>query len=94
MSKGYTINYFVNELSQVHPSVFNYTDVAHVVSPRFGANSMKFTALNNFLHGMTTVIAYDEDFKDLGKTPRARVLKALKMRKKLGSVEFENWLGN
>lgn len=86
MSKGYTISYFVNVLSNARTSqVLNADAVYSTVSPRFGYASVKARALDTWLNHKTTAIANGYGrFASFGKTPRARVLKALRLRKQNG----------
>jgi hypothetical protein len=87
MSKGYTINFFVNTLVNATNSQINKNGIFNVVSPRLGVNSVKAETLNNFLGGQAASIAYGTGkFAVLGKTPRTRLLKALKLRKQFGYV--------
>ena len=87
MSKGYTINFFINTLSGVTNTQINNNGLFNVVSPVYGVNSVKAQALDNWLGGNTASIAFGTGkFAALGKTPRTRLLKALKLRKKFGYV--------
>jgi hypothetical protein len=87
MSKGYTINFFINTLTGVTNTQINNNGVFNVVSPVYGAASVKAVALDTFLGGQTASIANGTGaFAALGKTPRTRLLKALKLRKKFGYV--------
>lgn len=88
MSKGYTINFFVNTLKGVTNTQLNNNGVFNVVSPRLGRFSVKANTLNNFLGGQAAYIEYGTGaFAKLGKTPRTRLLKALKLRKQFGYVK-------
>lgn len=85
MSKGYTISYFVNVFSNTR-QVAN-TSVYAAVSPRFGHASVKARALDAWLDNQTLSIARGQGrFASFGKTPRARLLKALRLRKRNGSL--------
>lgn len=88
MSKGYTINFFINTFKGTTNTQLNNNGVFSVVSPRHGISSVKATALNTFLDGYTLSIANGTGvFAKLGKTPRTRLLKALKLRKQFGYVK-------
>jgi hypothetical protein len=54
-------------------------------------NSAKLKALENFL-GVSVVAINDESgtFGDLGSTPRGRVLRALRNRKRYGNIRGKN----
>ena len=81
-SKGYTISYFINVISDANAKVLN-TNVAKAVSPRVGHESVKFATLQSWLGGKAYDIALgSHGFNKLGSTPRARLLKALRARKK------------
>ena len=87
MSKGYTINFFINTLSGVTNTQINNNGVFNVVSPVYGSSSVKATTLDTFLGGNTQEITQGLGrFSVLGKTPRTRLLKALKLRKQYGFV--------
>lgn len=87
MSKGYTINFFINALTGVTNTAINNNGVFNVVSPMYGVNSVKAAALNTWLGGNAASIAFGTGkFATLGKTPRTRLIKALKLRKKFGYV--------
>ena len=88
MSKGYTINYFVNTIKGAKAAALK-SDVYEAISPRNGFFSVKAIALDNFLGGETLAYQIAEgigSFEGLGKTPRSRLLKALSLRKKNGKT--------
>lgn len=85
MSKGYTLNYFINVLSNTR-TVSNIA-VYSTFSPRFGKASVKARALDAWLDNQTLEIARGHGrFAHLGKTPRSRLLKALRLRKQNGFI--------
>lgn len=85
MSKGYTIQYFLNTFAGVSNTALNRQGVYDVVSPRYGAESIKAFTLDEYLSGRTlNVYRGVGGFSNLGKTPRTRLINALKLRKKLG----------
>jgi len=87
MSKGYTLSYFINLVSKSPVAKTTGYDVYRVVSPRLGDASVKSFALDLWLSGQTNnIVKGSGKFSKYGKTPRARVLKALNNRKKLGMV--------
>lgn len=87
MSKGYTISYFIDVLKNTTTRQVTNNGIYSVVSPRFGGFSVKADALDTWLSYNTTAIVKGEGrFASYGKTPRARLLTALKNRKVNGSV--------
>jgi hypothetical protein len=87
MSKGYTINYYTNLFKSASPRNLTPTNLPNFVSPVYGSSSVKFSQLDGFLGGNIFEIARGHgDFASFGKTPRARILKALSLRKKHGFV--------
>jgi len=87
LSKGYTINYFIDVLKSAATNKVTKEGVYSVVSPRFGGQSVKANALDGWLNFKTNAIAKGVgQFASYGKTPRARLLTALSKRKKLGTV--------
>lgn len=95
MSKGYTISYFIREIEKLSNKDLNRNDIYDLLSPRLGFHSVKSTALDNFLSSYVTAsllsagtarrIAFsDTHLITSGKTPRTRLLRALKSRKKTG----------
>lgn len=87
MSKGYTIQSFINIISGTTNTALLNNGVYNVVAPRFGANSVKAEALDNFLGANTLAIVNGKGkFGTLGKTARGRLLKALRNRQTLGTV--------
>jgi hypothetical protein len=87
MSKGYTIQYFINTISNATVATVNNSSVYDVVSPRFGTSSVKAQALESWLGTDADYVADGVgEFSTLGKTRRARVLKALRNRQRFGTV--------
>lgn len=90
MTKGYTLNYFVNLFNSTgSKSISNAKEVYTFVSPRLGFNSVRGVVLDQWLGGVknTRAIANGTGrFSTYGSTPRARLLKALRNRKTTGSV--------
>lgn len=82
-TKKYTISLLINEVSSLKTSqVSSIETLAITLSPRAGRNSAKFFALNQYLNGnLSSIFAGKGTFKSYGKTPRARVLNALRNRK-------------
>ncbi len=89
MSKGYTINYFVNLISDLKETELK-KDIYKAIAPRGGYNSERAIRLEDWVGGEETFreIAAGKTArtKALGKTTRARILKALKTRKAKGKV--------
>lgn len=87
MSKGYTIQYFINTFTNTTVATVNRNTVYDVVSPRFGETSVKAEALDAWLGTSAEDVANGTGvFSTLGKTRRARVLKALRNRQRFGTV--------
>lgn len=84
MSKGYTIAFFINELESKVGRNSSVNNVISTISPRYGLDSVKLNALNVFVGNFTNVANGTGKYAGFGKTPRTRLLKALKMRKKFG----------
>jgi len=84
-SKGYTIAFLINEVkTKLKSSNISPLSVAHTLSPNKGLNSVKIEALNTFIGNFTGVVNGKGKYAGYGKTPKTRLLKALKLRKKLG----------
>jgi hypothetical protein len=82
MTKGYTINYFIKLFTATRTSTLETRGLESVVSPRLGSDSVRFHVLNGWLDGrVTQVVNGTGKFASYGATPRARILKALKLRK-------------
>ena len=87
MHKGYTINYFIDLFAGTTNAQINNTGVVSIVSPRLGKSSQAVSVLNTFLEGNLTAVANGtKGFGALGKTPRARILKALRTRQNYGTL--------
>jgi hypothetical protein len=87
MSKGYTISFFINVLKNTTTRAVSKNGVYNVVAPRFGDFSVKASALDSWLGYKTSAIEAGEGkFASYGKTPRARLLTALRNRKVNGTV--------
>jgi len=89
MSKGYTISYFVKALKNAPTRAVGNTasSVFQAVSPRLGLFSVKADALDTWLNYQTHNIAQGAGiFSTYGKTPRARLIRALNNRFKNGSI--------
>lgn len=88
MSKGYTISYFVNVFSSASTRQLDSVPAVYkTLSPRYRGLAVKSRALNTWLGGNTNAIVLGTGrFATFGATPRARLLKALRMRKQNGKV--------
>ncbi len=85
MHKGYTINYFIGLVQGTTNSQIAATGITNLVSPKLGSQSQAVSALNSLLEGkLTPIVNGTRGFATFGVTPRARLLKALRTRKKLG----------
>ncbi len=81
MSKGYTISFFIGVVGSTTNKELS-SSVPFAVSPQLGPFSVKYTALNTWLSGSARDIALGNGlFVNLGKTPKTRLLRALKARK-------------
>ena len=84
---SYTIQSFINAVALVNNKALVNSGVYSVVAPRFGENSVKAKTLDYFLFGNTVkIVAGVGKFAALGKTPRARLLKALRNRQTSGHI--------
>jgi len=85
MSKGYTIAFLINEVkTKLKSSNLSPLGVAYSLSPQKGINSVKIEALSKFIGNFDGVVNGSGKYAGYGKTPRTRLLKALKLRKKHG----------
>lgn len=83
-TKKYTLNLLLTEVSSLSRSSFsNVSSLAVALSPRAGRSSAKINALNSFLNGSLTTVLRSSS---LGKTPRGRLLRALRNRKRNGNA--------
>jgi hypothetical protein len=84
---SYTIQNFINAVTAVNNKTLMSNGVYNVVAPRFGESSVKAETLDFFLNGNTNAILDGTGtFASLGKTPRARLLKALRLRQTNGFI--------
>lgn len=84
MSKGYTIAFFINELQSKAKPSNSAASIANVISPIYGVDSVKFSTLNSLVGNFGLVANGIGKYAGFGKTPKTRLLKALKLRKKNG----------
>ena len=83
-SKGYTLAYYIREV-QGCGTTGGTNGLVNGLAPIGLTKSVKFQTLNTFLGGNFNAIAGGTGkFVGLAKTPRGRVLKALRFRKKNG----------
>jgi hypothetical protein len=100
--KGYTLNYFINYFKSIpdhqwceghdqNGDTVQHCAQGHVLrNPRTTLantkrqNKKKLAALNSFLG--TSVESINDGAIELGKTPRGRVLTALRNRKRYGNI--------
>ena len=86
-TKGYTLQYFINLVSNTTNSQYNRNSVYDVISPTRGFNSVRSYVLDTWLNNATTSIVEGTGvYSTFGKTPRTRLLKALRNRKTTGTV--------
>ena len=84
---SYTIQNFINTVTAVNNKTLVSNGVYGVVAPRFGASSVKALTLDFFLGGNTVAIFNGTgEFASLGKTPRTRLLTALRNRQTNGFI--------
>lgn len=86
MSRKYTIAYFINEISTKTRPSLSSVGVVNAISPMYGFNSVKIQTLNHLIGNFNAVAGGIGKYAGFGKTPKTRLLKALKLRKKLGFV--------
>lgn len=78
MHKGYTINYFIREVqSAALRGASTATAVATELAPRGGSRSQKLRRLTSLVGNLNTVVNNSR----LGRTPKARLLTALRSLK-------------
>lgn len=88
-TKGYTINFFINLLENNDKKISNLGRLYEIVSPRFGFWATKSDKLDSWLYHATIAIAFGGGkYRKLGKYPKQRILKALKMRKDKTLLSF------
>jgi hypothetical protein len=87
MSKGYTLQYFINTFSNATVNQVNKNGAYLTVSPRLGYFSVKADALDTWLDDSVDAISEGRGhFSTYGKTPRARLLTALRNRQTRGRI--------
>ena len=87
MSKGYTINYFSTVIKTFTTGKLTSLGVVGAVAPIGGVTSIKVQALNSWLGGNLLAIESGKGrFAGFGKTSKTRLLKALNLRYKNGTV--------
>ena len=87
MTKGYTIQYFIDLFDGTTSRQLNRNGVYNVVSPRRGYDSVRAEVLDFWLGNQTTnIVKGHGKFATFGASPRSRLLKALRLRKTNGSV--------
>lgn len=84
MSKKYTITYFINEIQTKTKGSHGSLGVVNAISPTYGLDSVKIETLNSLIGDFNAVVNGFGKYAGFGKTPRTRLLKALKLRKKFG----------
>jgi len=86
-SKGYTMAFFTRAIKSATAKTISNVGISGVLSPKGGTTSVKVQTLNGFLGGSLSAIENGKGrFAGFGKTSRSRVLKALSLRKKNGTV--------
>ena len=86
MHKGYTLNYLIEQVKNTTNTEITTNGIYNTLSPRAGVYSVKGDVLDGFLfHNTQAVVAGAGIFATYGKTPKTRLLKALKLRKTTGS---------
>lgn len=88
MTKGYTLNYFLGLFGNSRSRQLENVDAVYsFVSPRFGYFSTRAVVLDTWLGDQTNAIVRGTGrFSTYGRTPRARLIKALRNRKTTGTV--------
>lgn len=89
MSKKYTINYFINEISEKVTTKDTLESVIEKISPRYGFGSVKVAVLERYIGSFDDSVYDDGTFRFknnvIAKTPKTAILKALKKRKEFGA---------
>ena len=81
-TKAYTLNLLINEVSSIPATVGSLANLTSIISPRAGSTSAKVAALENFLNGKLVNVFYGNNgYAKFGKTPRTRLVRALRARK-------------
>lgn len=89
MSKGYTIEYFIREIKKLENKHIEMMGLAHAISPRKGICSVKVRQLSKYLGYYAEAVAKGRGtYYKLGKTPKARLINALRFRQRNG---FHNY---
>jgi hypothetical protein len=89
-TKAYTLSRLIEEVSSIRPNV-SETALIQTLSPRFGASSVKFQALDTWLEGKLDRVLAGTTAMSLGKSARTRLLNALKCRKQYGGFFCGNF---
>lgn len=84
VTNKYTINLLMSEVQSLTSSqVSSFDSIVEALSPRAGVRSAKIAALSSYVGGSVARVLGNTS---LGRTPRARLLKALRNRKTSGSA--------
>lgn len=83
-SKGYTIAFFIREINSKVKSSNSTSVIVNTISPTYGVASVKLGTLSDFIGSFNNVANGVGKYAGFGKTPKTRLLKALKLRKKNG----------
>jgi hypothetical protein len=79
VTKKYTVSSLISEVEALTNSqVANYSSLVSSLSPRAGSGSAKIAALSRYVGGNVGRVLQNTT---LGKTPRARLLRALRLRR-------------
>lgn len=79
VTKKYTVSSLISEVQGLSNSqVANYSTLVSSLSPRAGGSSAKIAALTRYVGGNVARVLSSPA---LGKTPRARLLRALRLRR-------------
>ena len=83
-TKAYTIESLISEVSSLKlTQVSSVNALAQTLSPRVGVHGAKIAFLNNYVGGnLEAVIVGKGGFSSYGKTPRTRILNALRKRQR------------
>ena len=85
-TKAYTLNSLIDEVSNINGTAgANPTALVDTLSPRAGVRSVKLQVINEFLNGRLSDVLSGTSTTVTGATPRTRLLRALRARKKYGS---------
>lgn len=84
MTKAYTLNVLIKEVSSLSSTEANsFSSLVAAISPRAGSSGQKVSVLNSFVGGqLRGILSGQTSLNVSGGTPKARLLSALRNRKR------------